>query len=140
MTFNYECQASVWTISPAMSQQDIAIESGTNTITYGATQTYTNCAYTIKREVFNNATSEWEDINTFGWYGTATDTTFTTSIASPDYASYRPEVFYAVRITWTSTYSEEVDGIVVEEFNIRFYDTCFSNYFTTMSDLTDYTY
>lgn len=123
-----------------MSQQDIAIESGSNTISYGATQTYSQCDYTITREVFNNATSEWENINTFGWYSSATDTTIVANIASADYASYRPEVFYAVRITWVSTYSEDVDGTVVEEFNIRFYDTCFSNYFTATSELLDYTY
>lgn len=110
-----------------MSQQDIAIESGSNTITYGATQTYTQCAYTITREVYNNATSEWSDITNFGWYVSATDTTIVSSIASADYAAYRPEVFYSVRITWKSTYSEQTDGTVVETFNIRFYDTCFDN-------------
>ena len=51
-------------------------------------------------------------------------------MSSGDYASYRPEKYYLIKSTWTSTYSERDDGYGEELFYIRFYDACYVNELT----------
>ena len=50
-------------------------------------------------------------------------------------------MYYHIRVTWQSTYSEHAtNGYVEEEFWIRFYDQCFSNTVALTTQLSDAIY
>ena len=92
------------------------------------TQWNSNCAKTYAHYVYNNSTQLWDAFSGYNFdKGTETDNQITIGVSAADYSSYRPEVYYLIKTTWTSTYSERTDGYMEELFYIRFYDACYVN-------------
>lgn len=82
-----------------------------------------SCAFTYSIEVFNNATSSWDAINAVDhdFYRSQTSNSLTIGVVSGSYPSYRPTLYYAVRVIWSSTYSEMLDSQVPPADTV-FYD------------------
>ena len=64
----------------------------------------------------------------------------TIGVSSGSYSLYEPEIWYRIKVVWTSTYSEQTTGTVTEEFKIQFYDPCVDNYLTISTELEDVTF
>lgn len=101
------------------------------------TQAITNCYKTVEHYYWNNSTSAWEAFTGANFYRGQADNSITIGVSSADYASYRPEVYYEMRIVWTSPYSSQAAGAVEEQFKIRFFDACIGNSLTISSNLAD---
>ena len=133
----HECAIDTWSLS-GVSLQSFEMGSSNAQIYFGNTQSNTACAYTYNYYYWNNSTAAWTDITsgTSYWYVSQTNSnsgsggSITIGVSSANYASFQPEVYYLIKGTWTSTYSEATDATVEEEFWIRFYDDCYSNSLT----------
>ena len=139
VTITYTCDSDYFSLS-GVSEQSFQLGSGDTNIGLGMSQGNGNCYKTVQHLYWNNSTSAWEDFTGANFYRGEADNQITIGVSSGSYSSYRPEVYYDMKIIWTSEYSTATNRIMEEQFTIRFYDPCFSNALSISSNMADATY
>ena len=115
VNFSYECQSDYFTLS-GKSEQSFQIGSGNVAISLGMWQAVSNCYKTVEHLYWNNSTSNWEAFSGANSYRGQADNSITIGVSSSYYNNYRPEVYYDIKVIWTSAYSTRSDGVVEEQF------------------------
>ena len=124
VTFSYQCNNDYFSLS-GVSEQSFIIGSSNLYISLGVSQSITNCYKTIDHYYWNNSTSAWDALTSAPFYQDEQWNSITVGASSRStlsFASDESEVYYDIRVVWTSPYSTRDDGTMEELFKIRFYD------------------
>ena len=88
--------------------------SGNASISLGMSQAISSCYKTVEYLYWNNSTLTWDAFTGANFYRGQADNSITIGVSSGSYSSYRPEVYYEMKIIWTSAYSTRSDGVMEE--------------------------
>ena len=143
VTIEYECNGDVLSLSDATNTTyyEYQIDSGAVTWDANVAQTISGCNIDYTHEIWDETLQSWEPLLAADYEWLSADPASGSFDIDQAWSStYVPWVDVTIRITYESTYSDEDDNSVSDQYVIRIGDVCRYDTLTKNSEFADWTY